>query len=448
MVVIEPGDRNVNKQSETSIYSATVSEQLGFSQSEDMTISEDQDLATDVGEKFEEGTETTRKEEDEANFSVLDEDNTLVFGQDAIPDDDKSADGDASQEQDLSINNSGGQPGSGEKQLEDEPNAQVIPLHDPILTAASEAKSGNAKAGDIPQDSETFDPAEVAAVISKCQSSPMNITKADIFYLVDLLRQRNPELHSAVLDCLIRIAAFTHNIANIRESGCPEVIVQQVQEYCLAVTSGDGKAEKTLNSVCQVLTNLSMDPKTQEELGDAIPALIDLIQIRPFGDAIILSALRPLVNLSSEKTYHKMYRNLIPTLYQLLESGTHMAKVQSLKVLVNLSLDEDVVPYLLAAKAPPNLIEFLDRPTANDLILRAVTLIANIHTVIDTLQLTAASLPVDEKAASPETMYMALTGIDRLPTLRSKVFRLTRHEDEDVVYQASKLYNLISEPSA
>lgn len=98
-------------------------------------------------------------------------------------------------------------------------------------------------------------------------------------------------------------------------------------------------------------------------------------------------------------------------------------------------------------QAPEKLLELLDRPSQNDVILRAVTMLANIHSVIDQNSLTSMSLPVDEKVESPETLFMKLTGLDLVANLRSKVFRLTRHDDEDICYQASKLYKYIAEPS-
>lgn len=98
-------------------------------------------------------------------------------------------------------------------------------------------------------------------------------------------------------------------------------------------------------------------------------------------------------------------------------------------------------------QAPRNLIELLDLPTSADLTLRAVTMLANISSVIHESNVTQASLPIEEKAASPETMYMALNSVDRLPNLRSKVFRLTRHSNEDLSAQASKLYKYIQKSS-
>ncbi|XP_059152221.1 uncharacterized protein LOC131938275 [Physella acuta] len=288
---------------------------------------------------------------------------------------------------------------------------------------------------------------EISKVLDKCQNSPMNVTKAEIFSLVDQLRQDSPVLQGTVLDSLVRIAAFTQNINSIRESGCPSEITRQIQKYCKSFADGDSGTETLLVSTSQVLTNLSMDPKTQQELGDSVPALIDLLLHDNLNDNIRLNALRPLINLSTENTYQDSYKRFIPTLFAMLDSGSHMVKVQSLKVLVNLSVNEELVPYLLAAKAPEKLLELLDRPSQNDVILRAVTMLANIHSVIDQNKLTAISLPVDEKVESPETLFMKLTGLDLVSNLRSKVFRLTRHDDEDICYQASKLYKYIAEPS-
>lgn len=54
---------------------------------------------------------------------------------------------------------------------------------------------------------------------------------------------------------------------SIRESGCPSEITRQIQKYCKSFVDGDSGTESLLVSTCQVLTNLSMDPKTQQELG-------------------------------------------------------------------------------------------------------------------------------------------------------------------------------------
>ena len=53
------------------------------------------------------------------------------------------------------------------------------------------------------------------------------------------------------------------------------------------------------------------------------------------------------------------------------------------------------------------------------------------------------ALPVGEGLA---TLQVALRGEDAAPQLRSRVFKLTRHGDQDVVFQASRLYKAITAP--
>ncbi|BFZ10961.1 hypothetical protein BsWGS_14000 [Bradybaena similaris] len=280
---------------------------------------------------------------------------------------------------------------------------------------------------------------DITEILTVCQNSPSTVSKENIRLLVSLLRKKIPELHSTVLNCVLRVAAFTQNVKTLRDNGCLEVVADQVIEACRTVGGGEGA--ETLNSVCQVLTNLTLDPKCQTELQETVPSLIDRL-LSSDSEQIKLSLLRPLINFSSQPSFHSHYTGAVQSLYNLVETGSHIAKVQSLKILVNLSLNEDTVPQLLAAKAPSNLMELLDSPTPTDLILRTLTMLANIELA---LYKGSVSIPEEVKTASPETVYMVLHGTNRLPVLRSKVLRLTRHSDEDVSHQASKLNQYIQE---
>ena len=79
-----------------------------------------------------------------------------------------------------------------------------------------------------------------------------------------------------------------------------------------------------------------------------------------------------------------------------------------------------------------------------DLLQRAVTFLANVTSIMLERNLTPSSLPPDEKAPSPETLYAALSAHDRRDALRNKVFRLTRHQSEDVCFHASRLYSAVT----
>ena len=72
-----------------------------------------------------------------------------------------------------------------------------------------------------------------------------------------------------------------------------------------------------------------------------------------------------------------------------------------------------------------------------------MTLLANILKVVKDRNITSSSLPPDDKAASPETMYSALLGISTVGNLKNKVFLLCKHSNEDIRLQAVKVYSYL-----
>ncbi|KAH9504828.1 hypothetical protein Btru_062058 [Bulinus truncatus] len=267
-----------------------------------------------------------------------------------------------------------------------------------------------------------------------CQNSPEKVTHDEILQLVELLSKNNPELQATVLNCLIKVTAFTQNINNLRESGCPEILVQQLRD----LTSREDLDEKRLTATCNVLTNLTLDAKIKLQLGDLVPALTRVIQSQGASETVLLHALRPLVNLSFESVHHNLYRDLIPTLYSLLDSGSPTLKVLTVKVLVNLS-QSDFVQDLLTAKAPSSLVTLLDPPSSDDLILRCLTMLSKMYEVICTTELNHG-----EKMTNPGTVFSTLSDKNNMTALRSKVLQLTRHDDEDLRYEASKVNNFLT----
>ena len=79
--------------------------------------------------------------------------------------------------------------------------------------------------------------------------------------------------------------------------------------------------------------------------------MIDLLnlveQARP---ATLLTALRALTNLSASEANHGLYTRAVQELYTLLDADDLSLVLQAAKILVNLSTNQDMVPYLLAAK--------------------------------------------------------------------------------------------------
>ena len=54
------------------------------------------------------------------------------------------------------------------------------------------------------------------------------------------------------------------------------------------------------------------------------------------------------------------------------------------------------------------------------------------------------ALPCEYKAASPETMYSAIYGIQNNNALKSRIYILCRHDDERVKDQAFSVFKLQS----
>lgn len=81
--------------------------------------------------------------------------------------------------------------------------------------------------------------------------------------------------------------------------------------------------------------------------------------------------------------------------------------------------------------------------TDDAVILRFVTLLVNILSVVKDRNITSSSLPPDDKAASPETMYSALLGLSNVGNLKNKVFLLCKHSNEEVRSQAARVYNYL-----
>nr|CAD7428635.1 unnamed protein product [Timema monikensis] len=138
---------------------------------------------------------------------------------------------------------------------------------------------------------------------------------------------------------------------------------------------------------------------------DAIPLLLTFVNKEQPTEKLLLSALLTLSNIAVLSDWHDEFYPVLHALYQLVDTGAPQVKLQALKLLVNLSCNEDMVPSLLAAQAPRRLIYFLDPSTNEDILLRVVTLLANLTTTAKEQKLDPTiDLPAEDKAASPDTI--------------------------------------------
>lgn len=79
-----------------------------------------------------------------------------------------------------------------------------------VLKSESDAAQGTAAKDDV-----ELEAGDITEVLTVCQNSPSTVSKENIRLLVSLLRKKIPELHSTVLNCVLRVAAFTQNVVSI-----------------------------------------------------------------------------------------------------------------------------------------------------------------------------------------------------------------------------------------
>ncbi|XP_046581594.1 uncharacterized protein LOC124289046 [Haliotis rubra] len=280
----------------------------------------------------------------------------------------------------------------------------------------------------------------ITRAILQVQKTPSTVDKKVIKVLVDLLKVPEQKLLLTGLESIVRCAAFSANQKALRENRCPEELLRLLQVHSKAVVGGTAITESILVATNNAIMNLSMDVANQAKLEVCIPILVDLVMHEGMSSNVKLSSLQPLTNLSTTSTYHGQYTRAVQQLYDLLDVGNRVVRIQAIKLLVNLSCNSEMVKHLLAAKAPTCMMSLLEKTADPNMSLRLITLLANIVSTAQKEDVTSSSLPPDDKAASPETMYSAIFGVNNLSQIRSKVYPLTRHDSEDISQQAARLY--------
>ncbi|CAI9719619.1 RIO kinase 1 [Octopus vulgaris] len=259
--------------------------------------------------------------------------------------------------------------------------------------------------------------------------------------LVSLLLSKNVEIQEAAILGIVKCAAFTDHQNSLRELGCLEKLNVLLSSCVTSLKVGHNISPVLIASVANAISNMSVNENNQIMLKDSVPLLVDLILGDHIKENALLATLRALTNLSTTEKHHGHYTQLVENLYQLIDGDNISIKLQALKVLVNLSCSSEMVRHLLAAKAPQSTLALLHRDVEEALVLRWTTLLANIVHTVKEHKITQSSLPYTDKAASPETMYTALYGVNMIRDLKSEVFLLSKHKNEDIRYQAARIYS-------
>ncbi|XP_029473010.1 armadillo repeat-containing protein 10 isoform X1 [Rhinatrema bivittatum] len=172
-----------------------------------------------------------------------------------------------------------------------------------------------------------------------------------------------------VLITLSNSAAFSVNQDLIRELGGLSVIGETLSDPSTEVKV------KALNA----LNNLSMNRENQEHIQVYISEICSDVALSPLNSDLQLAGLRLLTNMSVTNDYQQMMVNKVPYFLHLLSAGNETTQIHVLKVLVNLSANPAMTKDLLSVQAPPLLIFLFDSHTHVDVLLRALTFVANLN---------------------------------------------------------------------
>ncbi|XP_014247323.1 uncharacterized protein LOC106665423 [Cimex lectularius] len=260
------------------------------------------------------------------------------------------------------------------------------------------------------------------------------IPRHDAKSLVILLQSNDSALLERTLTTISNGATIAANHVTLREVGCL-IRVQRLLTH--------HKPSVQLAAIT-ALGNLALNKDNQKELKEAIPILSAILLNQP-QEKIQLQTLITLTNITVLEDWHEECCPILHHLYNLVDNGAFLIKLQALKVLVNLTCNSEMIPSLLAAHAPRKLLHLLDISTNEELLLRVVTLLANLANGVVQLHIDPIyDLPLEDKAPSPDTMYAAIYGINVQDKICNKAFTImNNHPNEDIRIKARKLVDAL-----
>lgn len=244
-------------------------------------------------------------------------------------------------------------------------------------------------------------------------------SKGTILALLRCIEVAETSTLEKFLVALLNCSAFTANQNTIREcGGLPRLI---------SLLSHDSKAVNI--KAAQVLSNLAMNEENQQTLKDSVFAVIkileycDIFNNEEFG----IELLRLLVNLSATNIAHEEIMTGVAEYYSILgQSLSRQIQQQVLRLLVNLSCNANNLDGLLEFKPFIMLRSFMLPDNSDDIILRAVTISANLLSNSDCY-----------------TKEQQLMVTEDLNVLYGELTELLEHSNEDIQSQAKRAFRSV-----
>ncbi|XP_038069603.1 armadillo repeat-containing protein 10-like isoform X2 [Patiria miniata] len=265
---------------------------------------------------------------------------------------------------------------------------------------------------------------------SRALGSPNTEREISVVSLIKLLDTNDESQLCKVLTTIANKAAFTEGQNAVWFAGGLPVIIR--------LLGRDSDRVRTCTASC--IANLSLNSHNQPVLKACIPTLLSLSTDPLHTKGLRLASIQALVNLSVSGRCGEYFSqpSALQSLFELLGDGSSSLGQQALRVLVNLSADETVVPALLSFEVPTDFASLLASHHPPESLLRTLSFLVNLRRAI-------LATPVRTTSESASQDFSSLfTGGTR--ALRVAVETLMHHGNADVEQQARRLLVMLSGP--
>ncbi|KAK4300919.1 hypothetical protein Pmani_026909 [Petrolisthes manimaculis] len=205
---------------------------------------------------------------------------------------------------------------------------------------------------------------KLTSSLSSLTSQGRILTVHEAKALVTLLSSEDEMLVQRTLTTVANCAAFTANMEVLGGVGCIDKLLEFLSNSTLRLN-----AVQTLGNV--ILTNNNII-KAQ----GCLPLLLDMV--REEDEGIVLASLIVLTNIATNTTYHHQYHPILERLFQMVASPNTHIQLQTLRLLINISCNKDMIGSLLLTRARPIITDLVTQQTNPQILLRLLTLLATL----------------------------------------------------------------------
>jgi len=233
------------------------------------------------------------------------------------------------------------------------------------------------------------------------------------------------------LTTIANAAAFTRNQDSLREAG---VLIRLPN---LLATSDRGIKEAAVLAAA----NLSLNIGNMKEMEPCVTVLILLAETCDDDLNLQISVLECLTNISVLPDWHQLFLPLLQPLLNGLTSPHSSLRLQSLRLLINLVCNNEMLSPLLCT-ASPSLTPLLTNSTPEEQLLRCCTFVANVCVSSSRQNMCK---PTQQDFMTKPNSFQTKLFVTQLDTIvKQALYLRDNHDNTEIKFQASKIYTVLN----